>query len=34
MKGNKHEEMAYFIWLVCLVAFLVVSIIGTVVRNW
>ena len=34
MKGNKYEEMAYFIWLVCLVAFLVASIIGALVRSW
>ena len=34
MKGDKHDEMAYFIWLICIVAFLAVSIIGTFVRNW
>ena len=34
MKGNKYEQMAYFVWLICLVVFVVVSIIGAVVRNW
>lgn len=34
MKGSKREEMAYLIWLGCIVAFLVVSLIGTVVRHW
>ena len=34
MKGNKYEQMAYLIWFYCIVAFVVVSIIGSIVRHW
>lgn len=34
MKGDKYEQMAYLIWFYAIVGFVVVSIIGTIVRHW
>ena len=31
---SKREDMAYIVWIWCLVVFVVVSVIGTVVRHW
>jgi hypothetical protein len=34
MKGDKHEQMAYLIWFYCIVAFVAVMIVSSIVRNW
>lgn len=34
MKGDKYDEMAYLVWFYAIVAFVLVSVIGAVVRHW